>query len=99
MTIDAIGGKLLAPVLVGMYSTAAKWVQDNQANATTNSWTGMGTVLKWALYIQLLSWCMQLHPGHVVFEGAKPALLDSLGASFSSAPPFAFYEGIRYLGF
>jgi hypothetical protein len=32
----------------------------------------------WALAVQVVSWYMQIHPGHAVFEGRKPALLDSL---------------------
>jgi uncharacterized membrane protein YGL010W len=32
----------------------------------------------WAAGVQVVSWYMQIHPGHAVFEGRKPALLDSL---------------------
>jgi 2-hydroxy fatty acid dioxygenase len=28
--------------------------------------------------LHIMSWYMQLHPGHGVFEGRKPALLDGL---------------------
>ena len=28
--------------------------------------------------LHLLAWYMQLHPGHAIFEGKKPALLDGL---------------------
>lgn len=31
----------------------------------------------WALGIHVLSWYMQIHPGHMLLEGRKPALLDS----------------------
>ena len=31
----------------------------------------------WALGAQVLAWYMQLHPGHKVLEGRRPALLDS----------------------
>lgn len=31
----------------------------------------------WALVIHVLSWYMQIHPGHAILEGRKPALLDS----------------------
>ena len=41
---------------------------------------------------------MQLHPGHAIFEGVKPALLDSLGQALAVAPLFAFYEGLWFLG-
>jgi hypothetical protein len=33
---------------------------------------------KWALLVHVLSWYMQIHPGHAILEGRKPALLDSL---------------------
>jgi hypothetical protein len=33
---------------------------------------------KWALVVHVLSWYMQIHPGHAILEGRKPALLDSL---------------------
>lgn len=33
---------------------------------------------RWALAVQVVSWYMQIHPGHAVFERRKPALLDSL---------------------
>ncbi len=32
----------------------------------------------WALGVHVFSWYMQIHPGHAVLEGRKPALLDSL---------------------
>lgn len=62
------------------------------------SWAGTGWPLKLAAALQVLGWYMQLHPGHKVFEGVKPALLDSLGQSLSVAPLFAFYEGLWALG-
>jgi len=62
------------------------------------SWAGTGWPLKLAAVLQVLGWYMQLHPGHKVFEGVKPALLDSLGQSLSVAPLFAFYEGLWALG-
>lgn len=33
---------------------------------------------QWSLLVQAFSWYMQIHPGHAVLEGRKPALLDSL---------------------
>ena len=105
LVIDPIGGTMFAPVLAGMYGCGVKWVLEDQKLASKKtdganvSWTGTGAVLKWALWVQLFSWYAQIHPGHAVLEGAKPALLDSLGGSFSSAPLFAFYEGIWFLGF
>ena len=51
-----------------------------------------------ALIAQIVSWYLQLHPGHAIFEKVKPALLDSLGQAVSVAPLFAFYEGVWALG-
>jgi uncharacterized membrane protein YGL010W len=41
---------------------------------------------------------MQIHPGHGIFEGTKPTLLDSLGQAFGVAPLFAFLEGVWACG-
>ena len=42
---------------------------------------------------------MQIHPGHKIAEGVKPALMDSLAQALGVAPLFAFYEGLWYMGF
>ena len=34
-----------------------------------------------------------------MFEGVKPALLDSLGQAFGVAPFFGFLEGLWFAGF
>jgi len=52
-----------------------------------------------AIILQVVSWYMQLHPGHKICEQVKPALLASLGQSFGVAPLFAFYEGVWFAGF
>lgn len=101
--IDPVGGLLYAPFLYGMYASAVRWTLTDQTNAKHEidkppPWTGTGKVLWWALLVHLLAWYVQIHPGHKMFEGAQPALLQSLGASFSSAPLFAFYEGVWFLG-
>lgn len=41
---------------------------------------------------------MQIHPGHGIFEGAKPAAMASLGGALTSAPLFAYYEGLWFIG-
>lgn len=40
----------------------------------------------------------QIHPGHYIFEGRKPALLDSLVQAFAVAPLFVFFELLFLLG-
>ena len=41
---------------------------------------------------------MQIHPGHKIFEGAQPAVLQSLGGALTSAPLFAYYEAVWAMG-
>ena len=41
----------------------------------------------WALAIHVLGWYMQIHPGHIILEKRKPALLDSfIQVHFVSRP-------------
>jgi uncharacterized membrane protein YGL010W len=61
-------------------------------------WTGTGRMLYYALGLHLLAWYAQIHPGHAVLEGAKPALVTSLGDALTTAPLFAFYEGVWWVG-
>jgi len=69
------------------------------ANAKPADATYSLPVWKIALIIQVVAWYMQIHPGHAIFEGVKPALFDSLSQAFSVAPLFAFYEGLWFAGF
>ncbi|GKY96842.1 hypothetical protein MPSEU_000643300 [Mayamaea pseudoterrestris] len=61
-------------------------------------WTGTGRMLNYAFGLHLLAWYAQIHPGHFVMEGAKPALATSLGDALTTAPLFAFYEGLWFIG-
>mmetsp|Transcript_13906 Transcript_13906/g.22703 ORF Transcript_13906/g.22703 Transcript_13906/m.22703 type:complete len:212 (+) Transcript_13906:59-694(+) len=54
-------------------------------------------VAKWALVLHIFAWYMQIHPGHAILEGRKPALLDSFVQSLTLAPLFVFYEVIWFL--
>merc|ERR1719453_2476488 len=51
-----------------------------------------GRVLRFAMCLQVLSWYMQIHPGHMIYEGVKPALFDSLGDALTVAPFFSLYD-------
>ncbi len=53
---------------------------------------------KYALVVHVLGWYMQIHPGHMVFEKRKPALLDSFFQSLCLAPLFVFFEVVFFLG-
>lgn len=52
-----------------------------------------------ALAVHLLSWFMQIYPGHIVLERRRPALLDSFFQSLILAPIFTFFELLFALGF
>ena len=54
--------------------------------------TSYGNAARYAGVIHIFCWYMQLHPGHGVFEGRKPALLDSVLQAFLDAPLFVWYE-------
>jgi len=103
--IDPFGGALYAPVVYLWYVVAVNWTRQDQLRAKQQSaagklvaWYGTTSVLQWAALIHVLSWYLQIHLGHVVIEGAKPALFDSLAGALSTAPLFAFYEGLWFLG-
>ena len=62
------------------------------------SFSYTGKVFKMALIVHILAWYVQIHPGHQMIEGAAPAIMKSFGGALTSAPLFAFYEGLWYLG-
>ncbi len=70
----------------------------NSCGSSKPSWIGTGRALKISFIIQFLGWYVQIHPGHGIFEGAKPAVMQSIGGALTSAPLFAYYEGLWYLG-
>eukprot|EP00299_Pterocystis_sp_00344_P017536 c8785_g1_i3.p1 GENE.c8785_g1_i3~~c8785_g1_i3.p1 ORF type:complete len:104 (+),score=19.86 c8785_g1_i3:262-573(+) len=47
---------------------------------------------------QIVGWYMQIHPGHLIFEGRKPALMDSFFQSLVLAPLFVWYEILFQFG-
>mmetsp|Transcript_8530 Transcript_8530/g.14659 ORF Transcript_8530/g.14659 Transcript_8530/m.14659 type:complete len:187 (+) Transcript_8530:179-739(+) len=53
----------------------------------------------WAFGAQLLSWVMQIWPGHMILERRKPALLDGLVQAFSLAPLFVWLELLFFMGY
>ncbi|MEO0469017.1 MAG: Mpo1-like protein [Bacteroidota bacterium] len=42
---------------------------------------------------------MQIHPGHIVFEKRRPALVDSVFQSFVLAPFFVLFDVLFSLGY
>jgi len=66
--------------------------------STAAPWSGTGRALKLAGIVHLLGWYVQIHPGHGIYEGAKPAVLQSIGGALTAAPLFAYYEGLWWMG-
>jgi len=111
--LDTFGGLLYAPFAYALYISAVsiklKYEEDIQsiktknanANAkpsTSSSSSGSGRLMKMAVALHVLGWGVQIVPGHAYFEGATPAALKSFGGALSSAPLFAYYEGLWFLG-
>lgn len=104
--IDPVGGTLYAPILYAMYISAVYMHRSDQNEAerkTTKagalpSWSGTKRLLYFAFVVHILSWYVQIHLGHKIFEGAQPAVMQSLGGALTVAPLFAFYEGLWLAG-
>jgi uncharacterized membrane protein YGL010W len=56
------------------------------------------TAWQWALGIHILSWFLQIVPGHAILEGRRPALVDSFWQAIATAPLFVFLEVLFALG-
>lgn len=102
LSLDLVGTLLYAPVLYGMYAASVRWMLADQQQAKLATgrhvWTGTGRLLKIAFWLHVFAWYLQIHPGHKIAEGAQPAIMQSLGGALSSAPLFAFYEGLWFVG-
>lgn len=104
LKMDLVGGLFYAPVILLYYFTSLRWVHHDQQKAQQAlkkkdiPWYGTGDLIKRALLAHVFAWYIQIHIGHKILEGAQPAVLASLGGALSSAPLFAFYEGLWYVG-
>lgn len=110
-SIDTVGAALYFPFTYAMYASAVRYVVSDQYQYRSSglnksndriaafNWTGTGMPLCVAGVIHALSWLAQIKFGHQMIEGAQPAILQSFGGAFSTAPLFAFYEAVWYLGF
>jgi 2-hydroxy fatty acid dioxygenase len=105
LRIDVVGALLYLPILLFMYKTAVEWTarssalqQDTGTNKNSSTKTTRRLV-QWAIVVHVLGWYLQIHPGHMILEGAQPAGVANLGAALTTAPLFAFYEAVWYLGF
>lgn len=98
LRIDPLGGTLYAPILYAMYMSAVYMRRSDQTKSGGTSWSGTGRLMTFAVIVHVLSWYVQIHLGHKVFEGAQPAVMQSLGGALTVAPLFAFYEGLWLAG-
>jgi len=106
--IDPLGGTLYAPILYAMYISAVYMRRRDQrqqqeevggkTKGSKSGWSGTGRLLWFALALHVFSWYIQIHLGHKIYEGAQPAVMQSLGGALTVAPLFAFYEGLWLVG-
>lgn len=106
LSIDLTGAFMFAPWLYFMYASAVHWTANDQwkyyhqtSNRNTTRWLGTGSLLQISLLVHVVSWYVQIHAGHTIIEGARPASLVNLGGALTAAPLFAFYEGVWLVGF
>jgi len=103
--LDPFGGTAYVGVLYPMYASAIRLTALDRDQSNVNQ-RRKKTIpakqnmksLKLAIFIHLSGWYVQIHPGHMIFEGAKPALAESMGMALTAAPLFAFYEGLWLFG-
>jgi uncharacterized membrane protein YGL010W len=88
MSVAGLVGFCFNIFMFGLYLTANYY----HSVSPSNAWI-IATIL------HIVSWYMQIHPGHLIFEGRKPALTDSFFQSLVLAPLFVFYEVLFTLGF
>jgi uncharacterized membrane protein YGL010W len=104
VTLDRFTGAIFSLVLAVFYLQASSAVAAELAyNEKASSKKGKAAHKKtsWfkvAFILHAIAWYMQIHPGHKIYEGVKPALMDSLGQAFGVAPFFGFLEGLWYVG-
>merc|ERR1712151_1258137 len=72
--------------------------QSGTGATAVNYWNGNTNLLYYSLFVNILSWYVQIHLGHHILEGASPAVTKSVGGALTSAPLFAFYEGLWLFG-
>jgi len=52
-----------------------------------------------ALGVHVLSWYAQIHPGHLILERRRPAIMDSVFQSLVLAPLFVWIEVLFACGY
>lgn len=96
MVLDFTTALIVDAFYLGLFMLANNWVQNERTKQGANAKPAArpGTAAKIAFGLHVLGWYAQIHPGHMIFEGRKPALLDSFVQSLVLAPLFVFYEVI-----
>lgn len=82
-----------AGVSWGIFIGLPVWIL---ANAT---WAFVDLGWLWAVGAHIFSWYMQIHFGHMILEGRKPALMDSFFQSLVLAPLFVWLELLFLIGY
>lgn len=85
---------LAAKCFVDRYTMPSKEIENGKPQTSSAKF-----VWQISLLTNVIGWYLQIHPGHAIFEGRKPALLDSFGQSLVLAPLFVFYELFFWMGF
>eukprot|EP00735_Rhodelphis_limneticus_P014622 TRINITY_DN867_c0_g1::TRINITY_DN867_c0_g1_i1::g.25325::m.25325 TRINITY_DN867_c0_g1::TRINITY_DN867_c0_g1_i1::g.25325 ORF type:complete len:220 (-),score=56.47,sp/O13737/YDR2_SCHPO/33.33/8e-20,DUF962/PF06127.6/9.2e-25 TRINITY_DN867_c0_g1_i1:130-750(-) len=89
LTLDFFAGLTFDVVLFCLYLGA---------NVFVNT-IGREQAWQYALGLHVFGWYMQIHPGHGIFEGRKPALFDSLLQALVLAPLFVWFEVLFPFGY
>jgi len=88
LTLDFFAGLTFDIVLFGLVLSANAFYK----------YFGPEKAWLYALAIHVLSWYMQIHPGHMMLEGRKPALTDAFFQSLVLAPLFVWFEVLFFVG-
>jgi uncharacterized membrane protein YGL010W len=97
VTYVTIGGEV--GVIAAIFYTLLWYLANVMTRMEKEGSLKRHTCFKVAAFTHVLSWVVQVAVGHAIFEGRKPALLDSLIQSFGLAPLFVVYETIFAMGF
>jgi len=89
ISLEPVAGATMACVLFSLYLTAHAFLESQ----------GREKAWQYALALHVLGWYMQIHPGHALLEGRKPALTDSFFQSLVLAPLFVWMEILFTFGY
>ena len=67
--------------------------------ATSRAFHPIPHAWRWALFAHVLGWTAQIYPGHLRWEGRRPAVFDSAFQSLVLAPLFVWMEVLFACGY